>query len=47
PGDLAVQVIKIRTVGGKGIRLTTVLRIIKDLITLWTKEPEGLRVERS
>jgi hypothetical protein len=33
-GDLVVQVIRIRTVEGKGISLTTALRITKGRIAL-------------
>jgi hypothetical protein len=38
---------RIRTVEGKVISLTTALRIIEDRIALRTKGHEGIRVERS
>ncbi|MCI49334.1 hypothetical protein A2U01_0070578, partial [Trifolium medium] len=47
PGDLAVQVIRIRTVESKGLSLTTVLRTIEDLIALQTKGLGGVKLGRS
>ncbi|MCI63916.1 hypothetical protein A2U01_0085173, partial [Trifolium medium] len=46
-GDLAAQIIIAKTVEGRGLGLSIVLRMIVDLIVLRTKGLKGIRVEGS